>query len=113
MKNTQRVISLHIALLLIPRAAVSQVPAQTDRAVFQRLTQKDKLSIELKNGKNVEGKYSASTDTTLTLSVGKRTQDVAFDDVKRVYRVTGKSKGKSTLKGTAVGAIAGAATGAA
>jgi hypothetical protein len=72
----------------------------------------DKVAIRLKSGATVKGAFEASAETTLNVSVKTGTTVVDRNDVRRVYRVSGKSIGTYTLIGTGIGAAAGAVTGA-
>jgi hypothetical protein len=72
-----------------------------------------KLTVRLKNGQAIEGKLAGVSDTSLSLSVKKKSVDLKRQDVLSVYQITKKSAAKSTLIGLGVGAGAGAAIGAA
>jgi hypothetical protein len=99
-------------LLMLPSSGLSQGRPKNDWLMLQRLTSGDKLRVELKQGKTAEGHLISSTDTTLTIEVGKVTRDINQSDVKKIYLVFGKSAGKTVLKGTVIGAGTGSAVGA-
>jgi hypothetical protein len=65
--------------------------------------------VEFKQGKPVEGRYQTSTDSAVTLLVGKGTQEILKADVTKIYLVSGKHIASTTLKGTGIGAATGAA----
>ena len=71
----------------------------------------DRLIVKLKSGQTVEGKFSAVSDSSLSLSVKGKPVDVKRDEVFSIYHVTKKSTTKATLIGMGVGAGAGAAIG--
>ena len=112
-QTTKRAVAILVSVLLIlPSSALSQGRSTNDWLMLQRLTSGDKLRVELKQGKTAEGHLISSTDTTLTIEVGKVTRDINQSDVKKIYLVFGKSVGKTVLKGTAIGAGTGAVFGA-
>jgi hypothetical protein len=84
-----------------------------DWSSLNTVTSGSKLAVKLKNGKTIEGKLSAVTDTSLSLAVKGKSVDIKRDDVLSVYQITKKSAAKATLIGLGVGAGAGAAVGAA
>lgn len=84
-----------------------------DWSALKTVAQESKLYVKLKNGKTVEGRLSAVSDTALTLSVSGKPVDLNRDDVLRVYQLRGKSAATATLIGAGLGAGAGAALGAA
>jgi hypothetical protein len=71
----------------------------------------DRLSIELKNGPKIDGKFTSISDGSLSLTVKGKSVDVKREEVSRVYHVVKKSATKATLIGLGVGAGAGAAIG--
>jgi hypothetical protein len=112
-QTTQRAVAILVSvLLMLPSSAFSQGRSTNDWLALQRLTSGDKLRVELKQGNTAEGRLISSTDTTLSIEVGKVTRDIKQTDVKRIYLVLGKSAGKTVLKGTAIGAGTGAVLGA-
>lgn len=62
------------------------------------------LVIETKDGKSTKAKFQSVTDSTLTVSRSRRTIEFNLTEVRRVFRVTGRSRAKTTLIGGAVGA---------
>jgi len=71
----------------------------------------DRLAVKLKSGETVEGKFTAVSDSALSLSVKGKPVDVKRDEIFSVHHVTKKSATKATLIGMGVGAGAGAAIG--
>ncbi|HKY45875.1 MAG TPA: hypothetical protein VJM50_22485 [Pyrinomonadaceae bacterium] len=89
--------------------------AQTTTNDWSRLTSmptESKLSVKLKNGKNVDGKLSSVSDTAVTLMVKKTSTELKRDDIRTVHLVGGNSAKKATLIGLGVGAGTGAILGA-
>ncbi len=101
------------ALCLVFFNFASFVPAQslqsTDQssqvtATLRAVPVGGSLVIETKDGKSTKAKFQAITDSTLTVSRKGRTIEFNLTDVRRVFRVTGRSRTKTTLIGGAVGA---------
>lgn len=70
--------------------------------------QGEELNVKIKSGKNIKGKQSAVTNTSLTLARGKQSVAINRDDVFQVYRIVGKSRQKGALTGAAIGGSIGA-----
>lgn len=70
-----------------------------------------KLSVELKNGKTINGKLSSVSDSLLTLTVKNAPMEVKREDVFRIHQKIKKSAKKSTLLGLAIGAGVGGVVG--
>jgi hypothetical protein len=110
--------AITVALILITVCSATVFAGQGastqtsgDWAAINSVPSGDKLSVKLKNGQTVEGKLSAFTNDSLSLSVKGKPMDVKKDEVLTVYHVTGKSARTPTLIGLAVGAGGGAAIG--
>ena len=101
-----------VFLLLAPDFAIAQNPSQ-QWTVLERLSATDKLVVELKGGQRVKGTFSVVSDTSLTVSDESKTRDVSRGEIRRIYRVRGKSVGNAVLRGTAIGGAVGASLGAA
>ncbi|HEX7312532.1 MAG TPA: hypothetical protein VF297_01355 [Pyrinomonadaceae bacterium] len=101
-----------IASLLLSPVASAQT-ASSDWSSLKAVASGSKLSVKLKTGKSVEGKLTAVSDDSLSLTVGGKQTELKAGDVSRVYTVGGSSAKKGTLVGLAVGAGGGAAVGAA
>src|SRR5262245_27151842 len=98
-KKTRGLLSIAVlCFLVVPDVAIAQGIPSTDRNTLERLSTLDKLIVELKNGKTVKGSFRALTDSSLTISSDNRTTTVDRQDIRKVYRVTGRPVGKSTLK---------------
>lgn len=93
----------------------SALPAQSTNnwTAVTTLQSGKKVSIELKSGKKVKGKFGSASETSITVIRGKNTEDVNRADIQKVYRENGKSIGESTLIGTGMGGGVGAIMGAA
>jgi hypothetical protein len=72
-----------------------------------------KLSVRLRNGKNMDGTFSGVSDTSLTLLLKNTATEVKRDEVLSVHEVVKKSATKATLIGLGAGAGAGAIVGVA
>jgi hypothetical protein len=105
-------IALIASLLFSSISAVAQT-ATGDWNSLQRLGVDSKLSVKLKTGKTVDGRFKTASDSSLTLATKNGSVDLKRDDVASVYEVKRKSATKSTMIGLGVGAGAGAALGAA
>ena len=118
MQIAKRRLTLTLALvasLLLPSVCLAQNSATANRdwASLKTVTAGSKLDTKLKNGKTVEGKLTAVTDSTLSLSAKGKPTDLSRDDIVSVYATSSKSATKSSLIGAAVGGGAGAGIGAA
>jgi len=100
-----------VASLLLAPVASAQT-ASGDWSALKAVAAGSKLSVKLKTGKSVEGRLTAVSDDSLSLSVKNKPVDLKREDVQSVYQVGGKSATKATLIGLGVGAGAGAAAGA-
>lgn len=109
--------SLKIILALTLTLFLSAIPlqAQGNSNDWSRLSSVEsgsKVVVRLKNGTSHEGKVNSVTDSSISLTVKGRSQDVKREDVLTVHRVSRKSAGKATLIGAGVGAGTGAIIGA-
>lgn len=103
---------LVLCLTLINFAA--SVPAQSSLPSNNQISQAaatlravpigGSLVIETRDGKSTKAKFQSVTDSTLTVSRKRRTIEFNLTEVRRVFRVTGRSRAKTTLIGGAVGA---------
>ena len=105
-----------VATLLVVSLVLS-VPlrAQTAANDWSRLNSVEsdsKLSIKLKSGKSIEGRLVSVSESTLSLKVKNKTQEIKREEVQTVHQVVGKGVLTPTLIGTAIGAGAGAVLGA-
>ena len=98
-----------ILLLSQPLLLLGQgVNQQQDWADVQALSTGVKLLIETKDGKQLKGKLSSVSATTLSITGNNRTTNLNKDDVQRIYQLSGGSQAKSIIIGTAAGAGIGA-----
>src|SRR5882672_72797 len=106
-------ITLVAAILLAAINVCAQAPTapNSDWSKLSAVTSGSKLSVKLKSGQTVDGKLSAVSDTSLSLTVKGKATDLKREDVASVYQLKKKSAKKSTLIGLGVGAGAGAAIG--
>lgn len=105
-----------VALVLILTAsqmlsaqAASQQPDGWN--VVQAIPVGEQLLVELKDGKQNKGKLSAVSETELTLLKGSQSTTLNQTNIRRVFRLVGKTRGRSTLKGAGIGAATGAGIG--
>lgn len=120
MRATKRHLGISLALVLItafPSTLIAgqgtkgSTQASGDWSAINSVPSGDKLSVKLKNGQTVEGKFASSSNDVLSLTVKGKSMDVKKDEVLSVYHVTGNSATKATLIGLAVGAGGGTAIG--
>lgn len=104
-----------IASFLLPSVVLAQgtTASTRDWSALKSVESGSKVVIKLKNGKTVNGKLAAVSDTGLSLSVSGKPLDVSREDILKVHQISGKSATKATLIGLGVGAGSGAAIGAA
>ncbi len=113
MHSSKRIISFLLTLLLLalPPATLAQTPANDWQRV-KAVAAGEELAVTLKDGKTVKGRLSNVTDTTLTLTRGKRdATDIAQAQIREVARLQPKSAKKAALIGAAIGAGIGAGIG--
>jgi small nuclear ribonucleoprotein (snRNP)-like protein len=104
------IVVLLTSFLLSPAAFA----AQTSTNDWSRLTSVaagSKVTVKLKNGKTIDGKFSSVSDTALALTVKNASREVARDDVLTVHYVVRKDPTKATLIGLGLGIGAAAIVG--
>jgi len=109
MKIPTKQIAMMMVLVLFLLSPITLV-AQTGTNDWSRLsavTSGTKLSVKLKDGKKVEGKFSAVSDTSLSLTVKNAAKEIRREDIASVHQVSKKGAGKATLIGLGVGAALG------
>ncbi|MCP9494364.1 MAG: hypothetical protein MSG64_07915 [Pyrinomonadaceae bacterium MAG19_C2-C3] len=103
----------HITLSLTFFNLAAFVPAQSPSpnkqpsqatATLRAVPVGGSLVVETRDGKSTKAKFQSITDSTLFVSRKSRTIEFNLTDVRRVFRVTGRSRTKTTLIGGAVGA---------
>ncbi|MDX2040994.1 MAG: hypothetical protein SF097_07090 [Acidobacteriota bacterium] len=105
-----------VALVLILAASQSLVAQAASQQpdgwnVVQAIPVGEQLLVELKDGKQAKGKLSAVSETELTLLKGSQSTTLNQTNIRRVFRLVGKTRGQSTLKGAGIGAATGAGIG--
>ena len=109
MKIPTKQIAMMMVLVLFLLSPITLV-AQTGTNDWSRLsavTSGTKLSVKLKDGKKVEGKFSAVSDTSLSLTVKNAAKEILRENIASVHQVSKKGAGKATLIGLGVGAALG------
>ena len=109
-----------LTVVLISIALLAQTPAAFAQAAraggswesVTSLSQGGELSVKLKDGQTVKGKFDGATDATLTLTGKDGARSLNRADIQAVHQVAPKSGGKPALLGAALGAAAGVAAGA-
>ena len=99
--------------LLLSTVTVVAQSGTNDWSRLNSVAKGSKLSVTLRNGKNIDGTLSSVSDAALTLMVKNTSTEVKRDDVLSVHDVVKKSATKATLIGLGLGAGAGAIVGAA
>jgi hypothetical protein len=112
-RRVAMILALITSLALAPVVGMAQGNATGDWSSLRNLAIDTKLSVKLKTGKTVEGKFKSVSDTSLTLSSKNAPVELKRDEISTVYQVVKKSATKATLIGMGVGAGAGAGIGAA
>ena len=105
-----------VALILILAASqtlVAQAASQQPDGwnVVRAIPVGEQLLVELKDGKQNKGKLSAVSETELTLLKGSQSTTLNHANIRRIFRLVGKTRGQSTLKGAGIGAATGAGIG--
>jgi hypothetical protein len=104
------IVILLTSLLLSPVTLMGQA-GTSDWSRLNSVASGSKLSVKLRNGKNIDGTFSGVSDTSLTLMVKNTSTEVKRDDILSVHSLNGTSTKKSTLIGLGVGAGVGAVLG--
>lgn len=92
----------------------AQQPARGDWTTVQWVGTDERLSIRLKDGKRVTGKFSSVNDSELTIIRKGKQQVISKDTIAQVQYLKRKAeKAKYAAIGAAIGAGAGAAIGGA
>lgn len=109
MKRKTVVLSILLAISLIySPVAMAQQSTAGDWSSVRAVSLGDELIIKLKDGKNVRGKVSGSTDADVTITHKNKSETFARDSVSQVYQLKRKAeKGKYAAIGAGIGAGAG------
>lgn len=90
----------------------AQQPARGDWTTVQSVGIDESLSIKLKDGKKVSGKFSSANDSELTIIRKGKQQVIAKDTIAQVHHLQRRAeKAKYAAIGAGIGAGAGAAIG--
>lgn len=102
-----------VAIMLLTQAPVALAQGSTQWSAVQAIPVDARLIVKQKDGKTIEGKMIEASETNLTLSRSNKVVNIPRDNVREIYRSTGKAaKGKWAGIGTGIGAGAGAGIGA-
>ena len=97
---------LVLSFLISPVTLLAQT-GTNDWSRVSSVASGTKLSVRLKDGKKVEGMFSAVSDTSISLTVKNAAKEIRREDVASVHQVSKKGTGKATLIGLGVGAALG------
>lgn len=117
MKN-RKVLALALAAALsLPITALGQQPDEPsqdtgDWAAVMKVSPGQKMSVRLTDFKKIEGRFESASDTSITLVRGKKTTEIAKDQIRQVYRLVPKKRRSSIAKSTGIGAAIGFGAGA-
>jgi hypothetical protein len=113
-----KILTCILALILVfaPVMAADDSSISLDQwDVVETIPIGEKLLVEMKDGKRVKGVMAAvSSDSVSVRDTGTdagKTIALKRDEIKRIYRLVGRSRGKSALIGTGVGAAIGGGIG--
>lgn len=82
-----------------------------DWSAVQALSSGDEVVVEKKDGATVKGKVQAVSNDNLVVARGNSRIDLEANGIKKVYRLSGRSRGKSAAIGAAIGGGAGTGAG--
>ena len=111
MKIPTKQIAIIVVLVLSFVLSPVSVMAQTGTSDWSRLSavaSGTKLSVKLKDGKKIEGKFANVSDASLSLTVKNAAKEFRREDIASVHQVSKKGAGTATLIGLGVGAGLGA-----
>ncbi len=103
-----------VALTLLSNSTIVNAGQgnSSEWAAVQAISSGEKLRVELKDGKKVEGRLINVSNTSLTIERKNAPTDFNRDSIAKVYRFVQKSAGKSVAKSAAIGAGIGFGAGA-
>jgi hypothetical protein len=113
MKRTTAIMAIVLTVTVLTSTlspvVFAQQPARGDWTAVQSVGTDENLSIRLKDGKKVSGKFSSANDSELTIIRKGRQQVIAKDTIAQVHHLKRKAE---KAKYAAIGAGVGAGTGA-
>ena len=101
-----------LAVTLVLSVPLRAQSVANDWSRLNSVESDSKLSIKLKSGKSIEGRLIGVSESTISLKVKNKTQEIKRDEVQTIHRIVGKSVLTATLLGTGIGAGVGGALGA-
>lgn len=105
-KQIAVIVVLVLSFLLSPVTLLAQT-GTNDWSRLSSVASGTKLSVKLKDGKKVDGMFSAVSDTSISLTVKNAAKEIRREDVASVHQVSKKGAGKATLIGLGVGTALG------
>ncbi len=105
-KQIAVIVVLVLSFVLSPVTLLAQ-SGSNDWSRLSAVAGGTKLSVKLKDGKKIEGKFANVSDASLSLTVKDAAKEIRREDVASVHQVTKKGAGKATLIGLGVGAALG------
>jgi hypothetical protein len=113
-RRTSVVAMLLVAnILIVTMAPAAFAQRQNDWTNVQSVSIDEDLSIKLKDGHKLTGKFSSANDSELTIIRKGKQQIIAKGTVAEIYRLERKAeKGKYAAIGAGIGAAAGGGIGA-
>ena len=106
------IFALITSLVLSPVLASAQGSSASDWSSLRNIAVDTRLSVKLKTGKKVEGKFRSVSDSTLTLTSKNAPVELKREEISTVHELMSKSAAKAALIGMGLGAGAGAGLGA-
>ena len=106
-KQIAIIVVLVLSFLLSPVTLVAQA-GTNDWSRLSAVASGTKLSVKLKDGKKIEGKFASVSDSSLALTVKNAAKEIRREEIASVHQVSKKGAGKATLIGLGVGAGLGA-----
>ena len=92
--------------------AFAQQPARGDWTSVQSVAPGEEVSVKLKDGHSLRGRFSSATDAELTILRKNKQQAIARNTIARVHRLERKAeKAKYAAIGAGIGAAAGGTIG--
>ena len=118
MKRTTAIMAIVLTFTVLTSTlspvVFAQQPTRGDWTTVQSLGTDENLSVKLKDGKKVSGKFSSANDSELTIIRKGRQQVITKDSIAQVHHLKRKAeKAKYAAIGAGIGAGAGAAIGGA
>jgi small nuclear ribonucleoprotein (snRNP)-like protein len=118
MKRTTAIMAIVLTITVLTSTVspvvFAQQPARGDWTAVQSVALGDEVSVKLKDGHKLRGRFSSANETELTMLRKSKQQPIAKDTIAQVYRLERRAeKAKYAAIGAGIGAAVGGGIGGA